>query len=478
MLKKSLLLAGAILLAACSTSVPETTVVVDPDVKGSQIAEDFIGVSYESRMLVPTNDGKYYFTKDNTSLIRLFKSLGIKNVRIGGSSVDNPNDPLPTLKDIDEFFGFIKAAGVKVIYSVRLRDGDPSYAKAVAGHIYDNYRECLSHFAIGNEPSYYKDFEGQMRPHWGSLYDAMREVAPDVPFCAPDDNPNPPLSTWMMDNYGAPDGPVNLLTMHYYPGDCAYTNPFKVKSHSELIPFDPAMKREMLLSDDMHPKYQGVLERMSPVFARAPYRLSETNSIWYGGLKDASDSYASALWALDYMLWWASRGAVGVNFHTGDIVGGGNGTVVSRYALFVTDGDGFEIRPISYAIKAFADAATGSVAEAPLEGRTEMISAYTSMSQDECNVIVVNREHSAGAAPRVVGITLGDKVKTSGIAFVTMMLGPDIAAKDGVTLGGKSIQHDGSLETVPGTRAKVKGGKIMIELPPASAAIVKVNIIN
>ena len=477
MSKKSFLLLAALVIAGCSSQGPESTILVNPPESGTQIAEDFVGLSYESRMLVPSEEGKYYFSKDNTALVRLFRSLGIKSVRIGGNSVDNPNDPLPSLKDIDEFFGFIKETGAKVIYSVRLKDGDPAYARAVAGHISSNYRDCISHFAIGNEPSYYKDLEGQMRPHWTGIFEAMAEAAPGVPFCAPDDNPNPGLSNWMMDNFGAPEGPVDLLSMHYYPGDCAYTNPFKVNDVSELIPFDPAVKRELLLSDDMHDRYNGVLNKMSSVFSRAEFRLSETNSIWYGGLKDASDSYAATLWALDYMWWWASCGAAGTNFHTGDMVGGGNGTVVSRYALFVSDGDGFEIRPICYAIKAFSDVAAGYMAETLIEGRSGMLSAYACISEGKCTVTLINREHSVDAGPREVEIVLNDSLKAGRKAVVRMLTGPDVAAKDGVTYGGRSIQHDGSWEAGAGTKVKVKGGKIRVVIPPASAATVSIDII-
>ena len=39
------------------------------------------------------------------------------------------------------------------------------------------------------------------------------------------------------------------------------------------------------------------------------FRIEETNSYFNGGAKDVSNTFASALWGLDYMHWWASHGA-------------------------------------------------------------------------------------------------------------------------------------------------------------------------
>src|SRR5439155_2812572 len=48
-----------------------------------------------------------------------------------------------------------------------------------------------------------------------------------------------------------------------------------------------------------------------------PIRLDETNSAAGGGIAGVSDTYASALWAMDYSLLLAQDGFAGVNFHGG-----------------------------------------------------------------------------------------------------------------------------------------------------------------
>ena len=41
-----------------------------------------------------------------------------------------------------------------------------------------------------------------------------------------------------------------------------------------------------------------------------PYRLEEVNNYFNGGATNVSNTFASALWGLDFMYWWAAHGAV------------------------------------------------------------------------------------------------------------------------------------------------------------------------
>ena len=50
------------------------------------------------------------------------------------------------------------------------------------------------------------------------------------------------------------------------------------------------------------------------------FALTESND-YLIGVPGASNSFASALWALDYMHWWVEHGASGVNFQNGTPVG-------------------------------------------------------------------------------------------------------------------------------------------------------------
>ena len=73
-----------------------------------------------------------------------------------------------------------------------------------------------------------------------------------------------------------------------------------------------------------------------------PFRLTESDDYTHG-VTNASDTFAAALWALDYMHWWAAHGAQGINFQN---------TEWLRTDTFYPDAAGtFQIHPKAYAIK-------------------------------------------------------------------------------------------------------------------------------
>src|SRR5215471_18268141 len=102
------------------------------------LAPRFLGLSYETSTLLPEN-GRYYFDSGDQDLVRMFRTLGVKSLRIGGNSVDDTTIAIPQEKDIDALFGFARAAGVKVIYSLRLKKGDTAASARTARYIADHY---------------------------------------------------------------------------------------------------------------------------------------------------------------------------------------------------------------------------------------------------------------------------------------------------------------------------------------------------
>ena len=109
------------------------TVRVDTEKPIRTIPEDFCGLSYETKMLLPnTNTGKHYFRGDNLPLITAFKTLGIKHLRVGGNTAERATVNMPNEKDIDALFAFAKEADLKVIYSVRLQKKTSEAAAKIA----------------------------------------------------------------------------------------------------------------------------------------------------------------------------------------------------------------------------------------------------------------------------------------------------------------------------------------------------------
>jgi hypothetical protein len=63
---------------------------IDADHPGPVVPGDFAGLSFEVGPLVPGNAGvaDYLFSPDNSSLVTLFRNLGLGSLRVGGGSVD------------------------------------------------------------------------------------------------------------------------------------------------------------------------------------------------------------------------------------------------------------------------------------------------------------------------------------------------------------------------------------------------------
>src|SRR3954470_18404372 len=123
---------------AQSTAPQSITVTLSPDASAPPVAPRFLGVSYESRVLLPEK-GKYYFDASDKNLLRVYQTLGIKSLRVGANAVDDPRVAVPDTKEIDALFKFARKAGAKVIYSFRLKNGDPANAARLAEYINKNY---------------------------------------------------------------------------------------------------------------------------------------------------------------------------------------------------------------------------------------------------------------------------------------------------------------------------------------------------
>jgi hypothetical protein len=170
--------------AALADAPVHVVVTVDPQASKSEIATDAEGLSYESAVLQPDRKGGHYFSPRNTTLIRLFRTIGVKSLRLGGVTVDLPNLFI-TQADIDELFEFARAADVKVIYSFRLKDGDIQAIKPLARHILNRYAANLDCIAIGNEPNEFMANYAMFEKAWMPFLDAISQENPGMKFCGP-----------------------------------------------------------------------------------------------------------------------------------------------------------------------------------------------------------------------------------------------------------------------------------------------------
>ncbi len=457
------------------------SITVDTQHPGKTIPSDFSGLSFETSQLLPNSNGVRYFRPENQHLIALFNTLGIKSLRIGGNTSDRNVQILPDEADLDSLFGFAKASGVKVIYCLRLHDGNPNQDADVAKYIMTHYSDEISCFSIGQEPNVYpkvpvtNTVAGQTHvspgkfpytlyaKEWEKFEKAIIDEAPDAEFCGPSVDANPSWPEQFMADFGR-GYHVALITAHFYPG-----------RSGDKVP-TPEIGRDQMLSAGFISAYQKFYDGFAAdALARGlPYRLEEVNNYFNGGAADVSNTFASALWGLDFMYWWAEHGAAGLNFHTGDKVAAGASLRPSKYTAYYTIENGFLVRPLGYGMKAFDLGRHGRIIPVTISNPQNLnMSVYAVLGDDKSIfVTVINKEHGIQAKGAAITVAAGLSLNEAKIISLTAPNG-DIAATTGTTLGGVEIKNDGSWSGNWTELKQVKAGMFTFEVSPSSAVVVK-----
>jgi len=457
----------AFLLPGLAAQTPVVGITIVSGAAGEDLAPRFLGLSYESSMLLP-KDGKYYFDAGNAALVTTFKTLGIRSLRVGANAVDDPRVPIPQEADIDALFSFARAADVKVIYSFRLKNGNPAESARLARYIATRYSDLLDSFAIGNEPNFYLKPYAAFYAQWKPHYDAILQAVPNARFDGP--SADGPYAVGLARDLAA-GGHLAMASDHYY----------FIGSGREREK-NPAASRAVFLSDHIHESYQKDYAQTGAVLASrgVAYRIDELNSCYNGGAKDSSDTFASTLWALDCLHWWAAHHLLGMNFHTGESVGRDGGFAAPNYAAFLRepDGHGFYMRPQAYAYLAFTQGARGTPINIALQMAPALdFDAYAYRDQDG-SLLATLINKSYGERAQVATVTLKTPISGSAGTWKRMDLRQkdhDVAAKTDVALGGASVDRDGRWLGKWQAVSGVGLGTLTLEVPASSAILVRFN---
>lgn len=480
------LTAAAWIGVLCASAQSRVTVNIS-DQPGPEIPQDFAGLSFESANLNPDKQGKHLFSPDNKPLIDLFRAIGIRNLRVGGGTADGPEFKIPGPADIDQLFGFAKAAHVKVIYTLRLLNGDAQQDAAIAHYIQQHYASQLVCFEIGNEPDWHSFHTSPGHPRdprivettpgvpgtaypsfladWRSFAVEIKKATPDVRFAGPDTGSNFPVpgtkdtdfegESWTQRFAYDEKSSGNLLfvTQHDYPGQSAAG-----------VSVDTAI--DAMLSKDWPKQRYDVLFRhvLQPVEATGlTYRMTEAND-YTGGVDGASNAFVSALWALNYLHWQAAHGAAGVNFH--------NKNWIFTDTVYRSPDGTFHFNPKAYAFEAFNLGSHGRVDPVSMSNNEDVnLSAYAVCGNHELFVTLINKEH--GPYAKSASVTLhaaGIAGEVAGMALQAP--GANLTARDGITFGGSAITPagwDGHWTRI----ANWKDDQVVVLVPPSSALVLK-----
>lgn len=452
------------------------TLTIDTRSNGCVIPPDFAGVGFETWAELPDRSGVsgHLFSPTNTQLITLFTNTGIRNLRLGGCTVEGRQAAIPTRADIDSVFGFARAARIKVIYTLRLLGGNPADAAATAAYIWTRYRPYLDCFSIGNEPSGppYRFWSRSTMTDYASYLAAWRVFAAAVTNAVPGAKfAGPDMGGWRWVARFARDeknsGMLALVTQHQYAGG----RPFVGEDRRHITAAEAI--DNMLSRNWVTNRYPDFYKRtLAPAAADGlPDRMTEANDYLHG-VTNASNAFASALWALDYMHWLAAHGGAGVNFHNNQHK---EWLKTDTFYLDKSSGE-YRINPKAYGIRAFDLGSNGRVKPVAIGNADGLnLTAYAVGNASNLLVTLINKEHGAGARNAEVTIKpRGWPIKSAEVMLLEAPNG-NVGATNGVTLGGARITNHSPWRGHWTALSRTSRHRCKMIVPAASAAVVKLS---
>lgn len=442
---------------------------VDLSHDGARIPSDFLGLGYETSSVARPG----LLSAENRVYVQLVQSLGPHGViRVGGNTADyasysahvrplsSPEGKMGSIVNdavLRDLGSFLRATGWKLIWTLNLGSRNQENSIAEANAVAAAAGDHLLAFEIGNEPDLfphrhraagysYSEYLAEFR----SYRDALRQAIPGVTFAGPD---AAGALDWVS-KFATDEGRhVCLLTAHYYRDGA----------------MKPTATIDELLRDD--PRLAAILRQLRAASdsSRVPYRVCETNSFYGGGKPGVSDTFAAALWVLDFMFTLACAGCAGVNLETGVNQLG----FISSYSPIRDNETGhYWAAPEYYGMHAFALSAGGRILDCAFDASGRNIKAYAvKRAANELVLTLINKESGNDGTVVIDGDSL--PVRQAAIA---RLQAPSLESKTGTTLGGVSVAADGSWSPVQNERLSPTGGSLYVRLPAASAALVTLHM--
>jgi hypothetical protein len=483
---------GVVACSGANRATPEArgghggvVVTVDVTHPGTALPTDFLGLSFEASVL-----GSDLFDPARSNLPALLGDLGTGRLRFGGNSVDrvaawtaDPAAPLPpwahsrvTPADLAWLGRLAAETGWKVDLGLTLGHPDPAAAAdeaAAAGRLIGT---GLGTVQVGNEP----DLLGNLRPGYteaayradvAAYRASIASVAPGTTMSGPDTALPARLAS-----YGADEGAgAVFLTQHFYPlTRCDGRRP----TIAQLLSAS-TLDTEARLAATTVAAGQAV---------GLPVRLDETNSASCGGQNGVSNTLASALWVIEYLVTLAQHGVSGVGIQGGLAACQGYTPVCVPGANAAAPGTAPGIDAVADATLGAAVSLDGRLAAQPdfyglllvhqLEGGqwlpcrtnppTPTWLAAMKMPTGAVRVVMVNPLPSAAAAITVRAPGRGDR------ASLQLLTGPSLGATSGVRLGGAAVKGDGTWTPSADTTLAASADGVRVHVPAASAALLTI----
>jgi hypothetical protein len=468
----ALVLSAAAALAQGSTA--NLTLAIDTTkAQAAAIPSDFSGLSLEMGSVLHdrANNG-WFLSGNNSAMIAIAKTLGIKSVRVGGNSAETGN--IAMAADQDAVLDFCHAIGANLIWDLEIKGPlyDPAGKAAVAQSM-QNYVNLKGYrtnpnslvFQVGNEPDLVRDSNGTSHikvstydSEFSSYLAAINGLYSGTRMAGPDTAGGGAYWSATFCPAEGPSGQIAFVCQHlYFFGRGPTSTPV-------------AQQIDSMLSASNEAGYGKFMNRWVPPAVKAGLatRYEETNSFFHGGAPGASNAYASALWGLGYLYYHAQAGLGGLNFHTGT---GAPYSAISPSALTST----YAINPLAYGIAAFNVGGHGHMVPVTVNNPSNAnLVAYSVLQSDGSLILtVINREYgSSGHNASLAISTSGASYNDAQVMFLTGS-NNDPSTLTGVTLGSSAISGQGGWTGTYMGMAQPASGSFALTLPIAQAAIIR-----
>ncbi len=452
---------------------------------GRAVPAGFVGLSLELPSLLA------YAGKDPRAINPVFEQL-IRNLapgqsaslRIGGDSTDwtwyaVPHMTRPpwvrytlTQNWLQVARALAQAVDARLILGINLEANSAKLAAAEANAMLATIgRGLIGALEIGNEPELYGSFSWYRTPSGGhvrgrapayAFSDFIRDFSrvarslPQVPLAGP--SIGSPAWQPQLGSFLAGEPRVGVVTLHRYPlKRCAGRTNVSV---GQLL----SEASSLGLADS-------VARYAALAHARGHrLRIDEMNSISCGGQRGLSDTFASALWALDALFAMQSVGVDGVNIHTLP------GAVNELFAFSQLGGvwQGY-VRPDYYGLLMFARAAPAGSRLLKLAGATQgTLRAWATLAPDRhARVVLINTSTTRSQTVTVKAPS------AAGSAVLERLIAPNATARTGISLGGQSFGSQTATGLLAGNPQAASvariAGSYRLRLPPASAAMLTIS---
>ncbi|MFF3871764.1 glycosyl hydrolase family protein [Streptomyces sp. NPDC001978] len=468
-------LAAATMIASVGTATTAAAAVpqvinIAQTTTGTSLTPSSVGLSFEASSLSLPG-----FTSGNLATYE--KTLGTSVMRIGANAVDRTfwtstgetapswaTDGTITPVNLTSLAGLAQASGWKVILAVNLKHYDPARAADEAAHAKAALGSSLLALEIGNEPDLYPQYTNNTAQYISDFQNyvaAINQAAPGVPIEATDVATSP---TGTMQNafvsyetgLGTPN--ISELTSHYYPlkgAGCGGTS-----SISDLL---GTTTRTNELNNATSAVSQAA--RLG-----VPAVIDEGNSAYCGGQPGVSDVFAAALWEIDHQLVNARQGVQGVYEHGGVKQCGTTMPYTPLCALTATDAANGKLaaQPEFYGLATVAQIGTGDFLNVDNPAWAN-VRAYAVKHTDGTETVVLdNVQDPAVNGPTTLQLNLGASFASGTRMDLTAS---SLSATSGITLGGQTIQPDGTLPTPTTTGFGIGGNSFNVTVPAGSATL-------